>query len=49
MDQMGLSEEQIEQFMKSRKKVPELLIRESGISLDVIQSLQDIPFEAFTC
>jgi len=48
MDQMGLSEEEISRFMDSRKKVPEILSRESGLSLEIIRSLQDIPFEAFT-
>lgn len=48
MDQMGLSQEEIRRFMKSRKKVPELLSRESGLSIDIIKRLQDIPFEAFT-
>ena|GEM_PF-363254 len=48
MDQMGLSQEDIKRFMESRKKVPEILSRESGLSIEVIKSLQDIPFEAFT-
>jgi HTH-type transcriptional regulator / antitoxin HigA len=48
MDQMGLTPEEIERFMKSRKQVPEILSRESGLSIEVIKSLQDIPLEAFT-
>ena len=48
MDQMGLTPEEIERFMKSRKKIPEILSRESGLSDEVIKSLRDIPFEAFT-
>jgi HTH-type transcriptional regulator / antitoxin HigA len=48
MDQMGLSEEEIRRFMESRKKVPEILSRETGLSLEIIRSLEDIPFEAFT-
>jgi HTH-type transcriptional regulator / antitoxin HigA len=48
MDQMGLSQEEIQSFMESRKKIPEILSRESGISIEIIKSLQDIPFEAFT-
>jgi HTH-type transcriptional regulator / antitoxin HigA len=48
MDQMGLSQEEIKRFMASRKKVPELLSRESGLSIEMIKCLQDIPFEAFT-
>ncbi len=48
MDQMGLKPEEIQRFMDSRKKIPEILSRESGLSVEVIKSLQDIPFEAFT-
>jgi HTH-type transcriptional regulator / antitoxin HigA len=48
MDQMRLSSEEIDRFMKSRKKVPEILSRESGLSIEVIKSLQDIPLEALT-
>lgn len=48
MDQLGLNEEEIRRFMESRRKVPEILSRESGLSLEIIRSLQDIPLEAFT-
>ncbi len=48
MDQMGLSEEEIRRFVESGKKIPEILSRESGISIEIIKSLQDIPLEAFT-
>jgi len=48
MDQMGLSEDQIRRFMESRKNVPEMLSRESGLSIEIIKRLRDIPFEAFT-
>jgi HTH-type transcriptional regulator / antitoxin HigA len=48
MDQTGLSQEEIRRFMEFRKRIPEILSRESGISIEIIKSLQDIPFEAFT-
>jgi hypothetical protein len=49
MDQMGLSQEQIDRFMQTRKKIPEFISRgESGLSIEIIWSLEDIPFEAFT-
>jgi HTH-type transcriptional regulator / antitoxin HigA len=48
MDQMGLSQEQIDRFMQTRKRIPEILSRESGLSIEIIKSLEDIPFEAFT-
>jgi HTH-type transcriptional regulator / antitoxin HigA len=48
MDQMGFNQEEIRRFMESRKKIPEMLSRESGLSIEVIKSLRDIPFEAFT-
>ncbi|MEW6138253.1 MAG: hypothetical protein AB1733_08480 [Thermodesulfobacteriota bacterium] len=48
MDQMGLSQEQMDRFMEFRKKIPEMLSRESGLSIEIIKSLQDIPFAAFT-
>jgi HTH-type transcriptional regulator / antitoxin HigA len=48
LDQMGLSQEEIRRFMEARKKIPEFLSRESGISIERIKKLQDIPFEAFT-
>jgi HTH-type transcriptional regulator / antitoxin HigA len=47
MDQMGLTQEEIQRFMKSRKRLPEIISRESGLDIDVIKSLGDIPFEAF--
>jgi HTH-type transcriptional regulator / antitoxin HigA len=47
MDQMGLNQEEIQRFMDSRKKIPEILSREGGLSMEVIKSLQDVPFEAF--
>jgi HTH-type transcriptional regulator / antitoxin HigA len=48
MDQMGLSQEQIDRFMQTRKRIPEIISRESGLSIEIIKSLEDIPFEAFT-
>lgn len=48
MDQMGLTQDEIRRVMDSRKKLPELLSRESGVSIEIIKRLQDIPFEAFT-
>ncbi len=48
MDQLGLSQEDIERMLASRKKIPEILSRESGLSLEIIKSLRDIPLEAFT-
>jgi hypothetical protein len=48
MDQMRLSQEEIHRFMESRKKIPGILSRESGIIIEIIRSLQDVPFEAFT-
>lgn len=48
MDQMGLSREEIRHVMESRKKIPEILSRESGISMEIIKKLADIPLEAFT-
>jgi HTH-type transcriptional regulator / antitoxin HigA len=48
MDQMGLSQEEIQRFMEFRRKIPEILSRESGISIEIIKSLRGIPFEAFT-
>ncbi|MGB6066273.1 MAG: hypothetical protein WBG50_15840 [Desulfomonilaceae bacterium] len=48
MDQMGLSQAEIERVMATRKRIPEILSRESGLSIEVINSLRDIPLEAFT-
>lgn len=48
MDQMGLSKDQIERFLESGKRLPEILSRESGLSIEIIRTLQDLPFEAFT-
>jgi HTH-type transcriptional regulator / antitoxin HigA len=48
MDQMGLSQEEIRRFVEFRKRIPEILSRESGISIEIIKSLRGIPFEAFT-
>jgi HTH-type transcriptional regulator / antitoxin HigA len=47
MEQMGLSQEEIRHFMESRKRLPEIISRESGLDIDVIKSFGDIPFEAF--
>ena len=47
MEQMGLSQEEIRHFMESRKRLPEIISRESGLNIDVIKSFGDIPFEAF--
>jgi len=47
MEQMGLSQEEIQHFMESRKRLPEIISRESGLDVDVIKRLGDIPFEAF--
>ncbi|MEW6529581.1 MAG: hypothetical protein AB1473_02020 [Thermodesulfobacteriota bacterium] len=48
LDQLGLSEEEVDRFMEARHKLPEILSSESGLSLDTIKTLRDIPFEAFT-
>jgi HTH-type transcriptional regulator/antitoxin HigA len=48
MDQMGLSKEEVLRFMACRKRIPEILSRETGISLEIIKSLTNIPLEAFT-
>ncbi len=47
LDQLGLSEKEIERVMEFRKKVPEIMSRESGLSPEIIHSFKDIPFEAF--
>jgi HTH-type transcriptional regulator / antitoxin HigA len=43
LDQMGLSQKDIDRFLESRKRLPEILSRESGLSVEIIKSLQDIP------
>ncbi|MGA8831595.1 MAG: hypothetical protein WB554_08320 [Desulfomonilaceae bacterium] len=47
LDQLGLTAKEIERVMEFRKKVPEIMSRESGLSPEIIQSFKDIPFEAF--
>jgi HTH-type transcriptional regulator / antitoxin HigA len=47
LDQLGLSQKEIERVMEFRKKVPEILSRGSGLSPEIIHSFKDIPFEAF--
>lgn len=47
LDQLGLTEKEIQRVMEFRKKVPEIMSRESGLSPEIIQSFKDIPFEAF--
>ncbi|MFH0823471.1 MAG: transcriptional regulator [Pseudomonadota bacterium] len=41
MDQMGLTAEQIHRYIQCRERLPEILSRESRISLDIIRSLHD--------
>jgi HTH-type transcriptional regulator / antitoxin HigA len=48
LDQMGLTEDQIGRFMEAGKKVPELVCRESGLSLEDFMSLRDMPLEVLT-
>jgi HTH-type transcriptional regulator/antitoxin HigA len=47
LDQLGLTEKEIQRVMEFRKKVPEIMSRESGLSPEIIQSFKDIPLEAF--
>jgi HTH-type transcriptional regulator / antitoxin HigA len=47
LDQLGLSQKEIERVMEFRKKVPEIMSRESGLSPEIIHSFKDIPLEAF--
>ncbi|MFH0957701.1 MAG: transcriptional regulator [Pseudomonadota bacterium] len=47
LDQLGLSEKEIERVMEFRKRIPEIMSKEGGLSPEVIHSFKDIPFEAF--
>lgn len=47
LDQLGLTEKEIQRVMDFRKKVPEIMSRESGLSPEIIHSFKDIPLEAF--
>jgi len=47
LDQLGLSEKEIERVMEFRKRIPEIMSKEGGLSPEIIHSFRDIPFEAF--
>ena len=47
LDQMGLNAEEIHRVMEFRKKAPEIISRESGLSPEIINLFNGIPFEAF--
>jgi hypothetical protein len=44
---MGLNAEEIHRVMEFRKKAPEIISRESGLSPEIINLFNGIPFEAF--
>lgn len=46
MDQMGLTEEQIRRYIDCRKRLPEILSRETHLSVEIIESLADLPVES---
>ncbi len=48
MDQMGLSKEEMQRLMNCRPKILEILSRETGIRLELLESLKNVPLEAFT-
>lgn len=45
MDQMGLTEEQTRRYLECRKRLPEIMSRETNLSLEIIQGLGDLPIE----
>ncbi len=47
LDQMGISADEIQRVMDFRRKAPEILRRESGLSPEIINLFSGIPFEAF--
>ena len=45
MDQMGLTAEQIRRYLECRKRLPEIMSRETRLSLEIIEGLGDLPIE----
>lgn len=45
MDQMGLSPEEKRRYVECRKRLPEILSRETEISLEIIKDLEEPPLE----
>jgi hypothetical protein len=45
MDQMGLIPEQIRRYLECRKRLPEIVSRETHLSLEIIEGLGDLPVE----
>ena len=45
MDQMGLTAEQIQRYLECRKRLPEIMSRETHLSLEIIEGLGDLPIE----
>jgi HTH-type transcriptional regulator / antitoxin HigA len=43
MDQMGLTAEQIQRYIECRKRLPEILSRETHLSVEIIEGLADVP------
>jgi len=46
MDQMGLTDEQIRRYLECRRRLPEIVSRETHLSLEIIEGLGDIPVES---
>jgi len=44
-DQMGLTAEQIQRYIECRKRLPEIISRETDLSPEIIECLADLPIE----
>ncbi len=45
MDQMGLTAEQSRQYLECRRRLPEIMSRETHLSLEIIQGIEELPNE----
>lgn len=45
MDQLGLTPEQIRRYLECRRRLPEIMSRETHLSLEIIEGLGDLPVQ----